>query len=206
MTYDADYYSGKNSGYILSYRVMRHPVMWRSEKRHIARFISGGDALDIGCAYGFFLENLGDGFNRHGIDVSEHAVTTARSIHGDAMRFDVCDVTEREPFEGQQFDLVTCFNVLEHFEDPGPVLERIAQCVKPGGLFYARFPFKDPLFCRDKYHHYRPAQEWIADFQRHFDVEMVKYVYTLWGKMSDIPVPAPMANFMAIMLRRRGGE
>jgi SAM-dependent methyltransferase len=36
-------------------------------------------------------------------------------------------------FGGQRFDVITHWGVLEHFDDPGPILRRSAQLLAPGG-------------------------------------------------------------------------
>lgn len=75
----------------------------------------GKTALDVGCAYGYAIEALRSlGYNVIGVDVSKHCVTQARKVSPD---FAVCDA-HAIPFKNRAFDLVTCFEVLEHLANP----------------------------------------------------------------------------------------
>ncbi len=47
---------------------------------------------------------------------------------------------DRLPFADATFDLVFADNVLEHLDDPDPVLREIARVLKPGGRFLAKTP------------------------------------------------------------------
>lgn len=77
----------------------------------------GKTALDVGCAYGYAVEVLESfGYNAYGVDVSKYGIRHAKKKY--AAEFLVCDVQEGLPFRNQSFDLVTCFEVLEHLIDP----------------------------------------------------------------------------------------
>lgn len=200
--YDRSYFQGYKSGYVLSYRAMNFPFIWRSELSHIRKFVTGGKVLDIGCAYGYFLRVLSDTFEKYGVDLSAYAIEQAQLSHGSKIHFEVCDIEKQIPFAAQQFDLVTSFNVLEHFSDPTVVIKKHADVLKPGGFLYARFPFRNPVFCRDHFHHYRPVDEWLKLFSQHFDIVMRQYYYTFWGKLSDFSAAKKKANFIAVVLRK----
>jgi SAM-dependent methyltransferase len=47
---------------------------------------------------------------------------------------------DRLPFPKHSFDMVFCDNVLEHLDDPQPILREVARVLKPGGLFLAKTP------------------------------------------------------------------
>jgi SAM-dependent methyltransferase len=44
------------------------------------------------------------------------------------------------PYAPNSFDVITCFHVFEHLYDPRAVLQKAAQWLKPGGIFYAMMP------------------------------------------------------------------
>ncbi|GFK92955.1 27-O-demethylrifamycin SV methyltransferase [Fundidesulfovibrio magnetotacticus] len=201
--YDKDYYRGKNSGYVLSYDILRHPFFWRDELATLARFKPRGRLLDIGCAFGHFLAAAGDAYERYGLDVSPDAVERARAEHGGSIRFEVRDFAAQDvPYPGT-FDVVTMFNVIEHFEDPAPVLARLASFLSPGGIVFLRFPFRDPPFCRDKYHFYRPLEEWKRIIGQHLRIVHARTWFTLWGKCSSVPMPAALSNFVSLVATGR---
>ena len=90
------------------------------------------DLLDIGCAYGPFLSAANDvGFTPFGTDVAEGAVKYVtetlgfNATCGDFYKFDTI----------KQFDVVTMWYVIEHFQDLDSVLSIVSKLVKTGGVF-----------------------------------------------------------------------
>lgn len=76
----------------------------------------GKTALDVGCAYGFAVEILKLwGYDVVGVDISRHSIRQAKKIC--KTDFVVCDV-QKLPFKSGTFDLITCFQVLEHLFYP----------------------------------------------------------------------------------------
>ena len=89
----------------------------------------GKSALDIGCAYGYTSRMLASlGYETIGVDVSAWGTKQAKNIlEGE---FLVCDVQTPLPFEADQFDLVTCFDVLEHLPNPEKALSSMFDVCK----------------------------------------------------------------------------
>jgi 2-polyprenyl-3-methyl-5-hydroxy-6-metoxy-1,4-benzoquinol methylase len=81
----------------------------------------GKRALDVGCAYGYTSGILrGLGYETISFDVSQHGIKQAKSHSGG--EFLVCDAQTSLPFRAGAFDLVTCFDVLEHLKQPEAAL------------------------------------------------------------------------------------
>jgi SAM-dependent methyltransferase len=94
-----------------------------------------GAALDIGCGDGAFLRELRQlGFTDvTGVEPSEAPVRGARD--------DVRGLIRQEMFDGRRFaessfDLVTCFQTIEHVYEPLTLLEDIHRILKPGGKVF----------------------------------------------------------------------
>lgn len=69
--------------------------------------------LDVGCARGFLVEALVElGVDARGCDFSEYAINTA--ARGARGRLRWADLSKRLPWDDGAFDLVTCFETLEH--------------------------------------------------------------------------------------------
>jgi SAM-dependent methyltransferase len=76
----------------------------------IARDIQPKTMLDAGCAYGYMIETMRQrGVECWGIDISEHAI---QSTHPDARPY--CRVASILDPLPQNYDLITCFEVVEH--------------------------------------------------------------------------------------------
>ncbi|GAB1258055.1 bifunctional 3-demethylubiquinone 3-O-methyltransferase/2-octaprenyl-6-hydroxy phenol methylase [Aurantivibrio plasticivorans] len=96
--------------------------------------------LDVGCGGGLISEGLTHrGAVVTGIDMGEaplqvaklHALETGISI--DYQQITAEDMAEKMP---EQFDVVTCLEMLEHVPDPSAVVKACADLVKPGGHIY----------------------------------------------------------------------
>lgn len=94
---------------------------------------TGKSALDVGCAYGFVVELLKElGYDAYGIDVSKFAVSNVKgAILGDA---------EHLPLKCSSFDLITCFETIEHLRMPESFLKDAHRILKPSGLFIFSTP------------------------------------------------------------------
>jgi SAM-dependent methyltransferase len=97
---------------------------------------AGAEVLEVGCAAGDLLVPLREaGFRVTGVELSEHAATTARTRHN----LDVHTGTiASAPLTGRSFDAVIMRNVIEHVPDPKGDLEKAASLLRPGGLLVLR--------------------------------------------------------------------
>jgi SAM-dependent methyltransferase len=89
--------------------------------------------LEIGCSSGYFLKAaLELGFPHvQGVEPGEDAVRRAPP----ALRGRIVNALfHAELFPPESFDLVCCFQALDHFLDPNAVLRDVWQCLRPGGL------------------------------------------------------------------------
>ncbi len=110
----------------------------------------GGKVLDIGCGVGQVVARLvEDGFEAHGVDVSEPSIARARKF---CERCQVYD-GQRLPYPDRHFDSAGALNVLEHVEHPEAFIEEMVRVVAPGGKVVLSSPnfFRVAGF-RD-YHH-----------------------------------------------------
>ena len=101
---------------------------------------AGGQLLDVGCAYGFFLAAAERaGFTTWGVDISKHAIEQAPRYTNAALA--VVDIaSESLPFGDGFFDVVTALDVLEHLENYNYALREIARVLRPGGLLAIHLP------------------------------------------------------------------
>jgi 2-polyprenyl-3-methyl-5-hydroxy-6-metoxy-1,4-benzoquinol methylase len=82
----------------------------------------GKRAVDVGCAYGYTSQVLAElGYATFAFDVSSWGIKQAKKEKN--ADFLVCDARAELPFKADTFDLVTCFDVLEHLEHPERALE-----------------------------------------------------------------------------------
>ncbi|MBA2364521.1 MAG: class I SAM-dependent methyltransferase [Chloroflexia bacterium] len=106
---------------------------FRYEVRRLAKHSPRGRLLDIGAHVGTFLRVARDaGYEVSGVEPSEWAARYARETHD----LDVRPTTvSNAGFPMESFDLVSMWDVVEHFADPQSELREVARFVKSGGVF-----------------------------------------------------------------------
>jgi 2-polyprenyl-3-methyl-5-hydroxy-6-metoxy-1,4-benzoquinol methylase len=111
---------------------------WNDRRHAISNYKTGGALLDLGCSSGAFLVTLkGASWTLSGIEMSEGAAKQAAARSGaEVFVGDILDA----PFAPSSFDVITCFDVLEHVYEPRKVMEKVRQWLKPGGIFYTLVP------------------------------------------------------------------
>ena len=114
------------------------PQRWALQNRTIAKFKAGGRLLDLGCSAGAFLSTMkSDAWQLNGIEISAHEAQRAEVRTG--AKVFVGDIFDA-PFEDKSFDVITCFDVLEHLYEPKRVIDKVSSWLKPGGIYYVAVP------------------------------------------------------------------
>jgi SAM-dependent methyltransferase len=181
-----------------------------------------GSALDIGCGDGAFLRELRRlGFRDVvGVEPSEAPVRVAAD--------DVRPLIRQEMFDGARFaensfDLVTCFQTIEHVYEPRTLLEDILRILKPGGkvflighdlgAFSARvMGEKSPIFDIEHVQLFNPQSVRFLLEQTGFRTVNVfsirnAYALTYWVKLFPLPARVKrglLASFKHPALRGAG--
>jgi ubiquinone/menaquinone biosynthesis C-methylase UbiE len=103
---------------------------------------SGRKLLDVGCGYGFFLEEANrEGWSIQGVEPCEHA---HRYSQKNGLKVDLGDLFQQR-YQDNSFDVVTMFYVLEHVRDPLSYLREAYRVLKSGGLLLVRVPHTTPI-------------------------------------------------------------
>jgi SAM-dependent methyltransferase len=133
-----DYFGGGESGYA-SYAAQERSL--RGTFRRLLgemrqRGMTGGSLLDVGCGFGFLLQEAEGCFDlRAGTDFSPAAVDEARRRGGQVW----LGGTDAVP-AGQTFDCVTALHVVEHVYHPREFVAELAARVRPGGWLLLAAP------------------------------------------------------------------
>jgi SAM-dependent methyltransferase len=137
---------------------------------HLARYwlaadlASGLNVLDAGCGVGYGAEMIARaGASRVvGIDLAPEAIAAASERAGEMADFQVGDVQDM-PFDEGSFDLVVCFEVLEHLEDPEPAITALKDVLREGGLLIVSSPNRGVYPPGNPYHLHEFTLEELRD-------------------------------------------
>jgi 2-polyprenyl-3-methyl-5-hydroxy-6-metoxy-1,4-benzoquinol methylase len=120
---------------------------FEEDLRRISEFVSAGRVLDVGCGFGFFMQQALDaGYDVYGSDVAEQAVKLAvERLPGRAFLGAVEDIVELQDAE---FDVIFASHLIEHITTPVPFLENLVKRLRPGGICVLVTPNIDSLLAR----------------------------------------------------------
>jgi SAM-dependent methyltransferase len=129
--YDSPYFFGEEySDYVKDKKVLQRS--FRLRLRTLERF--AGDRrtlLEIGSAFGFFLELASRRFSVFGIDITEAGCRHAR----EQLRLPVtCADFLSLDVPSDYYDIVCLWDTLEHLAQPDLYVEKISRIIRPAGL------------------------------------------------------------------------
>jgi SAM-dependent methyltransferase len=163
---DSTYFEGGGLGY-RSYAA-QEPTRRRTFRELLAelerRGLTGGRLLEVGCAYGYFLDEARGLFDhRVGTDFSELALERAL---GRAEELFCGGLDELPP--GDPFDCAACIHVIEHVYHPVAFLGEIHRRLRPGGWLVVATPDAGSLWRRllgKRWPFYKPPEH-VTFFDR----------------------------------------
>ncbi|KAF0100781.1 MAG: 2-polyprenyl-6-hydroxyphenyl methylase / 3-demethylubiquinone-9 3-methyltransferase [bacterium] len=107
---------------------------------HLCGGIQGKRVVDVGCGGGILAESMATrGARVTGIDLSEKALRVAKlhqlesGVEVDYRLVAAEALAEQEP---EQYDVVTCMEMLEHVPDPASTMAACARLAKPDGWVF----------------------------------------------------------------------
>lgn len=117
------------------------------EVEHVSRYqwaaqvARGRVVLDAGCGTGYGTRLLAEGGAKEvvGIDIAEAVLEAVAPSMPESVRLQAGDLRRLE-VPDDTFDLIACFEVIEHFEDPFTVLDELIRVLAPEGVLLISSP------------------------------------------------------------------
>lgn len=132
--YGERYFNGEEySNYLDEEESLR--LNFKKRNRLISRYLDASSCsmLEVGCAYGFYVEEASQHFKTcMGIDVAKNAVEYGKKyrklelVNGNFLEHD---------FGENRFDLICMWDTIEHLENPKAFTLRANKLLKKNGLF-----------------------------------------------------------------------
>lgn len=96
--------------------------------------------LDIGCGGGILSEAMAKlGGEVTGIDLADEVLTVAK-LHslesGVTVNYQLESAEAHQQTHSNQYDIITCMEMLEHVPEPSAIIKSAAQMLKPGGWLF----------------------------------------------------------------------
>jgi 2-polyprenyl-3-methyl-5-hydroxy-6-metoxy-1,4-benzoquinol methylase/GT2 family glycosyltransferase len=142
---------------------------------YTTQFVRNKRVLDLACGEGYgsyLLAKTAESVV--GIDIDEHAIKHARNKYiKQSLEFKVGSVTE-VPIAGEHlFEVVVCFEALEHIEDHQKLLSEVKRLLTPDGIFIVSTPNKtvytdEPQYNNPFHVHELYFDEFRELFEKHF--------------------------------------
>ena len=132
--YAVGYFNGEEYSNYLSDQ-KNHEKNFRLRLRLFDKYIDPHkheSLLEIGCAYGFFLNLVKDKFKSVvGVDITNEGVLYAKNqLQLNAHKVDLL----QWDFENYKFDIVCMWDVIEHLKSPDLYLKKISENMTSGGI------------------------------------------------------------------------
>jgi SAM-dependent methyltransferase len=129
------------------------------EAEHLSRYrwaaglVRGCRVLDAGCGVGYGSVMLLEGGAREviGVDIAEAVVEAASATGRPGLLFEQGDIGRLRHPDGS-FDVVVCFEVIEHVADAQAVLAELARVLAPDGLLAISSPNRDAYVPGNPHH------------------------------------------------------
>jgi len=126
---------------------------------HVARYrwtaplADGADVLDAACGVGYGAHMLSRAGARTvtGIDAFAGAIIEAREQAHAGLEFILGDLLDL-PFADASFDLVVCFEAIEHIAEQDRLLDELKRVLRPGGVLAISTPVPGAISVHNPHH------------------------------------------------------
>lgn len=161
-----------NISHINNYVFQRHLFAYQ----HILKkHFMGRQVLELGCGEGYGMELLSPHVETY---VAVDKKRPSQVTFNNQVLFKHCHLPLLAGIDDNSFHTIICFQVIEHIENDGLLLQEIKRVLKPGGSLFLTTPNQLTSLTRNPFHirEYQPAQM-QALIANHFNTQTVQGIY-----------------------------
>ena len=128
--YTEDYFKGgEYADYLADKKIIQRNFGHRIKE--LRKYKEGGKLLEIGAAYGLFMEMAQPFWQVTGVEISSECAEYARNNLGlDVINADFLSLKD----EFESYDIICMWDTIEHLSHPVRYIEKASRWLKPGGL------------------------------------------------------------------------
>jgi SAM-dependent methyltransferase len=182
-------------------RVVRYFHAWRIHtlRERLGDRLASAAILDVGDTDGRTLKELGK--NGIGLNISPDAV---ENIEANGIEARLGDA-HRIPFDDESFDVVLCFETLEHVEDPRGLLVQLERVCRPGGRVFISIPWVPRTNVLRRVEHAPPGREHVFEFDRDDFSSLVTHtpLEIVWETVCNVLGPPRRPDEALLLLAQR---
>lgn len=168
-------------------KFQQRSVQYKIDSDFLKTYVGSGKILDVGCSGGFFLNEIGNEFERVGLEIDDEAASYGIKN----FKLDIRpQVLGSDNLEKESFDIIIFRGVIEHIYDPAAAVKRAKELLKPDGRIYICATPNLDCICAEVYRElwnlWHPVQH-INIFnsktlhsligKNEFDIEAINYPY-----------------------------
>lgn len=179
----------------------------------IKKYLKGRNALEIGCGAGsntFFMAN--NGIKTTAIDISKAAIQkcidSSKVLNiQNLTNFRQCDFIKYK--SNKKFDLVVCFEVIEHLENDGMAIKKIAGLLNKHGVALVSVPSENAFL--NKVGYAKSFDQLVGHIRRYNEKNIIKIckeanlniveVYKVEGPIRDLLFIIKPFNYIVKFLK-----
>jgi O-antigen biosynthesis protein len=164
------------------------------EVEHLGRYAwasrcaQGRRVLDAGCGvgYGSLLLHAAGAVSVSGVDIAQEAIDAAEQRAGHLASFAIGDISALS-FEDASFDLVVCFEAIEHVVEQERALDELRRVLTPDGLLIVSSPNREVYAAGNPHHthEYTPEELRSTLAARFANVRLERQQAWLTGLICD---------------------
>ncbi|MDH3222183.1 MAG: class I SAM-dependent methyltransferase [Gemmatimonadota bacterium] len=192
---EADYFEGGTCGYA-SYSAQERPLRLtfrRLLKNLDHRGVTGGTLLEVGCGYGYLLDEAAPYFARRlGTDMSERGVREAAG-YADAVWLGGLEAVPPDI----QADMVIAVHVIEHVYNPKFFVREMLRVLRPGGTLVLAAPDAGSLWFKLLRHRWPSFK--FPEHVTFFDRRALAALLRRSGAENLRPIPYPHAFPLSVV-------